>query len=287
MTFDAKVPSELKEIQKWFASIITRPIDSNSKMMSISPSGLNMSEEARKYILPSPTMQADKRIQIYNQQYWWRLITILQENFPLVTCLFGYDSFNQTIAVPYLLKYPPTHWSLNLLGSSLLKWVDEDYEGDDKQLIYDAVAIDYAYNDCFFAEKKEALNFSIEHVEELSVKNITLQPHVHLFELDYNLFTFRSKMLEQPVEYWIENDFPKLTKGKFYFILYRNRQEYILSDTLDPVAFSILSHFKEGSSIDGICEWLEIQDEKTCEIASVNMQKWFQDWTALQILSLD
>lgn len=287
MPYDSNVPNELKEIQQWFASIITRPIDLSSQMMPIAPSGQKMSEEAKKYILPSQKLQPDKRIQIYNQQYWWRLMTIMQENFPLVTRLFGYEDFNQSITVPFIVKYPPAHWSLNLLGSSILKWMQEDYNADDKQFVMDAAAVDLAYNSAFFAGKKKTLDLLLENPEELSAKKITLQPHVHLFEMNYNLFEFRSKMLEQEPEYWIENDFPELEKGTFHFILYRNSQEYILSDTLSSVAYLILSQFKQGSSIDALCEWLETTDETTCNEASAHLQQWFQDWTALQLLSLD
>lgn len=107
MTFDAKVPFKLKKTQLWFGSIIGRPIDEDSKMNPISPAGQPIEIEACDFIRPSPTLRPAQRIQIYNQQYWWRLLSSMHETFPLVTRLFGYHDFNKIIAIPYLVKFPP------------------------------------------------------------------------------------------------------------------------------------------------------------------------------------
>ncbi|MCE5319184.1 MAG: DNA-binding domain-containing protein, partial [Parachlamydia sp.] len=151
MTYDSKVPTPLKETQQWFGSIIARPVDGNSCMDPISPSGQPIQVEASQYIRPSPTLQPAQRIQIYNQQYWWRLLNALQESFPLVTRLFGCHDFNISIGMPYLQKYPPCHWTLNVLGDNLPAWVEEYYSDDDRKLIRDAALIDCAFCHSFTA----------------------------------------------------------------------------------------------------------------------------------------
>lgn len=158
MTYDTKVPIKLKKIQHWFGSIIGRPIDEDSRMNPLSPSGNPMELEAYDFIKPSPTLRPAQRIQIYNQQYWWRLINHMHESFPLVIRLFGYHDFNRTIAIPYLVSYPPTHWSLNQLGDKLPQWVEEEYQADDKQLVYDAVRVDWAFSHSFVAAELEPIH---------------------------------------------------------------------------------------------------------------------------------
>ena len=151
MAYDAKVPQYLKREQCWFGSIVGRPIDLHSRMNPISPSGRSMEEEAAEHILPSPTLRPSERIQIYNQQYWWRLLNAMHDLFPLVTRLFGHSDFNQSIGFPYLSKYPPRHWSLHLLGERLEQWVTEDYSAGDKELVLHACSVDWAFNHSFFA----------------------------------------------------------------------------------------------------------------------------------------
>lgn len=285
MSFDLKVPDELKDTQKWFASIITRPIDQDNNIMPVSPTGNSIEEESKQYIVPSKGLKEYERIQIYNQQYWWRLLTIMHENFPLVTRLFGYYNFNQQIGFPYLEKYPPNHWSLNYLGNLLSDFLNENYLNDDKELVFDAAEIDYCYSLSFFAEKKEAIDFNKEAEKNLSTLKLTLQPHVFLFKLNYDLFSFRYQMLQESPDHWIENEFPVLEKGNYCFIVYRNKQNFVVSEIISEVAYQILEKFKSaGASIDDVCEWLETEDDEVSNEAMLNMQKWFQDWAALELL---
>ena len=61
---------------------------------------------------PGPHLTAQQRIGLYNQQYWFRLFTIMQEQYPTVTRLFGFGSYNREIAEPFLLRFPPNHWAI-------------------------------------------------------------------------------------------------------------------------------------------------------------------------------
>jgi hypothetical protein len=295
MSFDRNVPAPLKNTQQWFASIISRPIDENSQMNPISPSGALMELEAQKYIVPSPTLQPDKRIQIYNQQYWWRLITSMQETFPLVTRLFGYTDFNQMIAIPYLVKYAPNHWSLNKLGDRLFRWIQEEYTADDKLLILGAASIDWAYNDSFVAPSKAKVDLSQmstpDDLSSLLVQPMQLQPYVHLFALPYNLFRFRTSFLMQEPEYWVENDFPELEEmpeGEYlYFVLYRNHLNNIDVVAIEKSEYRFLKRFETPTTIEAECTWLEQQDGSFCQEAGSKMQLWFQNWFMRQWLGLE
>ncbi len=100
------IPPGLKSVQEWFGNVISSPLEDNNYIKTIAPSGYLIAEEAARYIIPTPNLRAHQRIQIYNQQYWWRLLKAMHESFPLVTRLFGYHAFNETIAIPYLYKYP-------------------------------------------------------------------------------------------------------------------------------------------------------------------------------------
>lgn len=279
MTFDPHVPLKLKKTQQWFASIISRPIDEESRMNPISPSGVAMEEEAPLYIAPSPTLRPDERIQIYNQQYWWRLLNTLHDIFPLVTRLFGYHDFNQVIGIPYLYQYPPPDWCLIKIGDHLPDWVEANYEAPDKQLVLDAGRIDCAFNLSFLAPEHERMNPSTSEEAMLSQK-LFLQPHIHLFDMDYNLFEFRQEFLKEKPDYWVENDFPNLLREKHYFfVLFRNRKNDLSWNEISEGEYHLLKKFQTGMTIDNACQWLEEQPS-IYEKAMSNLHLWFQEWTA-------
>jgi len=292
MIFDAKVPLKLRGIQEWFAGIITQPIDEDSQINPIAPSGEPIQREADLYIVPSPALLPYQRIQIYNQQYWWRLLTTLQETYPLVNRLFGHEDFNLTIAIPYLQKYPPNHWSLNFVGKYLPKWVEEEYSASDRLLILNAAKIDCAYIDSFFVPHLTPLaQNSLPHQDDLSSlldQKLNLQPHLHLFQLDYDLFKFRAEFLKQEPDYWLEHDFPQIQNDKtYYFALSRNLKNNVVWKEITSCEYHLLDRFQKGASIEEACEWIEKQDPLLYETAAANLHLWFQEWVIRQWLVLD
>jgi hypothetical protein len=277
MCYDPNLPKLLKNTQEWFASIITRPINIQNEMMRISPSGKPMEIEALEHILPSPTLKPHQRIELYNQQYWWRLLNTLHEIFPFLTRLFGYTDFNAKIAFPYMVKYPSNHWSLNEIGSRLPQWILEEYHEPDQELCYRAALIDCAHNDSFFVPELPAVDTDLE---TLFSTPLQLQPYLHLYQFPYDLFTFRKDLMEQEPEYWEENDFPELPKGKVYsFVLYRTKNLDMAWKEISSTEYALLGLFQKGGSIENGCEWLEGEPKEIQEEAEKGLQKWFQEWS--------
>lgn len=288
--YDIASPRRLKEIQKWFASIIVRPIDCESHMMPISPTGIPMESEAKKYIKPSWSLKPHQRIELYNQQYWWRLLNVLHDIFPVVVRLFGYTDFNQTIGFPFLVKYPPNDWSLNSVGANILEWLEEAYTESDKKLVFDAANLDLAFNQSFVAKWLKPIDFADCENNDLSallLPQLYLQPSLYLFDFDYDLFAFRQDFLLQDPNYWQEHDFPKLQHGKKRFVLCRTPQNETVWSELSEAEFALLNQFKKGSSIENACSWLEEQEASIFEEASENLHLWFKKWASRGWLSIE
>ena len=282
--YDEKVPHLLKKELQWFGGIIGRPIDEDSKMNPISPAGRPMEEEAALHIMPSPTLRPAQRIQIYNQQYWWRLLNTLHESFPLLTRLFGYFDFNRSVGIPYLTKYPPRHWSLCFLGDRLPRWCVEEYTGKDKKLVVDAALLDWAFTYSFVSARMSPIQSddakSEAEAADLLDKKLYTQPYVYLFEMDHHLFKFREEFLKQDPDYWLNHPFPELDSSKkYHFVLFRNSRNDIAWKELSEGEYFLLSCFREGATIDEACQQLEEKGAAYCEAALENLQEWFREWT--------
>lgn len=290
MSYDAKVPLMLRREQQWFGSIIGRPIDDDNRMDPVSPSGVSMEIEAAQHIAASPTMQPAERIQIYNQQYWWRLLNTLHESFPFLICLLGYYHFNRKIAMPYLVKYPPRHWALMLLGDRLAQWIEEEYQGNDKSMLVNAAAIDYAFSASFIAADMPSLNIEqLSHpdqVEKIFDKKLYVQPHLHLFEMNQDYFHYREEILKQKPEYWQTHPLPQIKSGQYFYALYRNARNEISWKEISFGEYHLLRLFQKGASVEEACEWLEEHEDEMGPDASQNLQQWFQEWTHRGWLSM-
>jgi len=287
--YDQKLPNALKEVQEWFGGIISRPIGQQSEMNPIAPSGVPVKKEAPHYIKPSPTLQPDQRIQIYNQQYWWRLLNILHDIFPMATRLFGYVDFNRRLGIPYLAAFPPNHWSLNGLGGRFIDWARQNYKGKDKQLLLATAQVDLSFNDSFTAENQAPITLeSLPNPNDLSIllsKQMALPKSLYLFEFDYDLFEFRVELLKQKPEYWAKHPFPVLKKArKYYFVMYRNVSNLLNWKEISRAEWLLLSQFENGFTVDAACDWLETQEDAVQMEAAENLHRWLQSWIILRWL---
>lgn len=281
---------QLKSTQEWFAGIITNRLGENEAIQPYSPHGCLIAEEAAKYIIPSPTLLPHQRMQIYNQQYWWRLLNTLHDNFPLVTRLFGRHAFNEKIGIPYLLIYPPNHWSLSALGERLPKWVEEYYREPDQSLVLNSSHLDWAFMASCIAPHFPVPKFTQmiqENPESMASQIFYLQPHISLFTWNYDLFTFRTNFLKQDDDYWMDHRFPALPKGKkYFFALYRNIHNKLAWREIKKEEFILLQRFKMGTSITDVCEYIESQEPSIYEYAVNHLQQWLQEWAQAGFLTL-
>lgn len=233
---------KVDELQDAFAKAIRQPLVNNHLKDT------EISTEAASVIVPSPTLKPFQRLEIYAQQYWWRLFSTLQEQFPLVTRLFGYDGFNEFIVTPYIQKYPPMDWNLNFLGKKLLDWIYEDYEASDKPLIYAAAELDWSFIKATL-EKNDPLPSSEKEI-------LYLAAPISLLSSKWDLLPFRKEMLTKDPNHWVENDFPPLKKenGPYSLLIRRTSNNLIAVDRLTPKEFALLQQFTCGVSLKDLRE---------------------------------
>jgi hypothetical protein len=281
--FDEKVPIALREIQEWFAGIITSRLTPEHTVELVTQSGTSLQEEAKKYIVASHTLEPYERIQIYSQCYWTRILDALHEIFPLVCRLFDYFDFNQTLAIPYLLKHPSTHWDLSMIGSKFVGWMQENYTHNDAPLVVSAAVVDNAFQDSFFAKDLppiETNQMTPDQMATLMESNLQLQPHLQLLKLPFNMLPYRELFLKEPVEYWADHDFPKVEKDNapYFFAIFRNLQNKVEWKELSDGEFELLKLIEKGNTLEQACEELEKIGGKIFELAEERIAYWLQEW---------
>jgi len=277
---------KLYALQQWLGALISQPLQEDHLLPTQTPFGTEMEQEVAKYVAPSSTLEPFQRVQIYHQQYWWRLIKCLQTNFPTLHRLFGYTDFQNHIAVPYLTAYPPSDWALCALGASLPHWLQENYHADDSYLVHRAAEIDWAANHAFWVPEGKEVHFEEMTQEEIGRKSFILQPFIHLFKLQADFFTFREQFLKNEPEYYNVNQFPSITYGNFYFVLYRTRKNVVSWKQLSQAEFWMLCQFKKRNTIEKVCSELEDMGGPLLEEALSEMPLWFKQWTVLKWFQL-
>lgn len=237
-----KSAPNLEETLTWFAKTLRQPIGEESRLPDSS-----LSDQAEHFIAPSPTLKSRSRIELYAQQYWWRLFNTLHDQYPVTTRLFGYSGFNELIATPYMLKHPSTHWNINYLGRTLPHWIEAEYRAPDAPLVLASAKIDWAYIESFLAAEAPLPGAPEE--------TLYLSPTTFLFELKWDLFTFRKELLTQDPNWWVDHDFPSLKKERtYYYLLRRNAKKNIAADEISKDEFRLLQQFEKGLSLNDLCD---------------------------------
>jgi hypothetical protein len=259
------VPAALYEIQKWAGAMIARPLGKLGSY-GIPIYDEKTREEASRWISPGPFLTPEQRIGIYNQQYWFRLLTILQEAYPTLLRLFGFEDFNKILAEPFLISHPPGK-RLGSLGEKLPKWIEGAYEGDDKRLVLAAARVDALYEENFVAPSFPPL--SAADFGSIETQKLYLQPTISLIELDADFFSFRRELLKESVDFWADQAFPLLeAPRKRNFVLHQETG----FEEVGSTEFALLMAFQQGAFLEEALSLVSIEEAPL-------LSEWFQKWS--------
>ncbi len=111
----------LLELQRRMSQDVMRPLTPDLSMQAM-VEGVPMDEIAASYIKPNSLLTSFERLEIYNRQYWFRVIAAVSEDFPALQVVLGQEKFD-SLVLGYLRENPSTSFSLRNLGARLPAWL--------------------------------------------------------------------------------------------------------------------------------------------------------------------
>src|SRR5260370_10394960 len=108
----------LLTLQRTMAKVVMHPLTSSEHMSKHAPSGGTMARHAAKFIKPNDRLTSFERLEIYNRQYWWRLMSSLAEDFPGLQAVLGNRRF-EALCKAYPVARPSRSFPLRNLGRHL------------------------------------------------------------------------------------------------------------------------------------------------------------------------
>ena len=175
----------LAQIQREMARAVMMPLTSNEDMRRESPDGRQMEQVAASFIAPNSKLSSFDRLEIYNRQYWFRLFSSFEEDFPGLKSVVGSRKF-QALMRAYLEAHPSHSFTLRNLGSSLVGWLGENprYTAPNTDSAIAIAALEWAHIEAFDNESREPL--TAEQIGRLDDDSpIALQPYLRLLAAPY------------------------------------------------------------------------------------------------------
>src|ERR1700761_9142409 len=132
------------------AEDVRRPLTASFDMQQTAEDGTSLHDVAATYIKPNDRLSSFERLEIYNQQYWFRTIGAVSEDYPALNALLGEKRFD-ALVLAYLRENPSTSWTLRDIGKNLPSWLagHAEFAGRRHQLALDIAQLEWAYVDCF------------------------------------------------------------------------------------------------------------------------------------------
>jgi hypothetical protein len=176
---------DLQRLQKRMAAAVMQPLTRNETMRRRTSSGASNAKEADTFIKPNDRLTSFERLEIYNRQYWFRLFSSFEEDFPGLKSIVGTRRF-QRLMRAYLEAHPSRSFTLRNLGSSLVTWLREnpEYIEPHTESAIAMAALEWAHIEAFDNERRAPL--TSEQIASISDNShLTLQPYLRLIPASY------------------------------------------------------------------------------------------------------
>ncbi len=285
-------PMDLLTLQRVMSAAVTQPLTRDEGMRARTPDGRSMTAVANSFIAPNSRLTAFERLEIYNRQYWFRVLGALAEDFPAVRAVVGSERF-KLISVAYLTEHPSRSFTLRNLGSRFPKWLAAHPEqtGRRHKLVVDVAHIEWAFVEAFDSAEREPLTLGQIAVLD-GDSRLALQPHMQLlalsFPVDDLVLELHKRQKRQATEAGIEIEeqhekpieLPRLRSRATWVAAHRVDLS-VYYRRLGREEFRVLSGIHHGMTLAQSIEAGFIDSTVPSKRQAQRIQEWFATWAEL------
>jgi len=249
-------------------------------------------DAASTLIKPNDRLSAFERLEVYNQQYWWRLLGNFRDDFPGVTAVLGEKRCDQ-LAVAYLEACGSTSWNLRDLGQQLPAFIraHPHVTAPHTQLAFEMASVEWARVVAFDGPAVAPIDASSLSARAPDELRLQLQPHITVLTLTFPIDALLRQLKEsRPDADSASNAVSatrpsrrrrlsaRPTRNPIYLAVHRVDCS-VYYKRLEPEAFRLLTALQEGETLGRACELAFFGSARAQKDAATLVQKWFATWT--------
>jgi hypothetical protein len=275
-------PPALAELQAWFGAAIATPLPDAYAGNPLQASAPGLASAAAARLRGPGGFGGFARLGVYNEQYWFRLVSVMQADYTCAIHLMGLKEFNAW-AVRYLSAHPPASPFLAELDLGFPAFLEAGYAGPEREAVLQAVAYERALSKAFDAASGQTLATAGIPPDEVLLRRLAVTPHLSLVHVDWDFPAYRSlcaadESLEQPIEA------PRREPADL--VIYRDEDLQVQKAPMDRTAWGLLKAFP-GTLGEVLARYEDTLDAAGRDELEANLGVWFRDWVSLGWLCLD
>ena len=283
---------DLDHIQRSMFNAVRQPLTAAEGMRRRSTDGRSMKRIAEEIIKPNDRLTSFERLEIYNRQYWFRVLGALSEDFEGLRLIIGDRAFEK-LSITYLEDCPSRSFTLRNLGSRLELWLRShtEFVKGVEEIAIDMVRLEWAEIESF----DEAAKPKLTEADLATLgpdPQFSLQPHLRLLDVHYPVDQILLRIRrEQRVIDIASNAVAgrpprrrrprrSLPQPEKIFLAVHRADNSVYFKRLDHEAFAILSDLRDGKRLSDAVQrvnWRKTSGEQAAE----RIQAWFALWSSL------
>ena len=262
----------LIQTERWMKALIIHPgtveeaIKARSAAREIPSSKLP--------VLPSKSLTAHQRVDVYREMYWLRLREALLIDYPELQRFLGADRFDE-LCDAYVQEYPSKSYSLNRLGDHLPRFLAEGgfpLLKRQRPFATDLSRIELLMTEVFDEEEVAVL-------DEAQVASVPMDAwdSIKLRAIP----ALRSGAFQYPVSQWItavraEQPAGHLVKRQNSWVIVCRRNHSVYRLVVSRKAYHLFAALVSGKTLSDAVG-------SVCGVSPAMLQEWFKDWVAHRV----
>jgi hypothetical protein len=283
----------LLELQRRMAEAVMLPLTRTDTMQQKTRDGRSMKSEAAAFIKPNDRLTSFERLEIYNRQYWFRVISAFSEDFPGLTAVIGQRAFDK-LTREYLADCPSQSFTLRNLGSRLEAWLREhpEHAGNRLDLALDVVRLEWAYIEAFDNAAERAL--TLADLGQLDGESqLSLQPHLRLLRLLHPVDDFVIDVHRRQASQGVASNAvtsakharsrrlpASLKRGDIYLGVHRY-ENAVYYKRLEGEEYLLLQALDAGNTLGEALDQAFLSSALPDDERPARVQAWFANWAEL------
>ena len=275
----------LQELQERMGAAVMRPL-------TASDSTKNSPKDA-DFVKPNDRLTGLERLEIYNRQYWFRVLDSLAEDFPGLAAITGKRAFER-LSRAFIAECPSQSFTLRNLGSRLEEWMTQNprFAGRALDLAIDMVRLEWAHIEAFDNAALRVLG--PEDLLELGPDfRASLQPYVRLLHLRYPVDNLRIRVNAHLEEHTTASNAVSMNRERVvrrYAVRLPPEEIHLAVHRVDfqvyyrrlaREEFRLLESIQRGASIGEAIEAAFAESELSAEEIPSKLERWFAIWSEL------
>jgi hypothetical protein len=284
----------LAQIQRKMARAVMTPLAPGYRTRRQAPGGGSMRRYAASFIKPNDRLTSFERLEIYNRQYWFRVLSCLMDDFPGLRAILGEKKFDR-LAEAYLAECPSRSFTLRDLGSRLPAWVERNprFLRPHARAALDMARLEWAQVVAFDGPLETPLQPQ-DLVEGFDPgMKLRLQPYLTLLELHFPVDELLLEVNKESEDGEAASNAVaerrtrasvrrfRTLKPQPIFLAVHRHDDSVYFRRLEPEACALLAALREGKSIATAVTGAFRSSRMPAAERAETVREWFELWAAL------